>query len=206
MTSIEPIIASFLKSVKNNEIELYNEFSLQHELGIFLRKEFLQKNLDYKVQFERNVSYFGISRTAKVVKKEIDIVIFDSDQKEKYAIELKFPRNGQVPEQMYSFVKDIRFMEQLKNLYGFRHTYCLVLVDSDLFHADSTKKDSIKKASGEDNIYRYFRDTHIVTGCIPKPTGTSSESITLDGKYSFVWKDAGKGEDGKERKFYCIEI
>ena len=69
-----------------------------------------EKFSDYKVQFERNVSFFGI--IGITVKHEIDIVIYSEDMAEKYAIELKFPRNGQVPEQMYSFVKDICFMEQ----------------------------------------------------------------------------------------------
>ena len=52
---------------------------------------------------------------------------------EKYAIELKYPRNGQYPEQMYSFVKDIIFMEQLKTE-GFDATFSMVLVDDKLFY------------------------------------------------------------------------
>lgn len=42
---------------------------------------------------------------------------------EHYAIELKYPLNGQYPEQMFSFVKDIKFMEEMKEL-GFNEAYC----------------------------------------------------------------------------------
>lgn len=42
----------------------------------------------------------------------MDIVIYN--ESEKYAIELKYPQNGQYPEQMFSCVKDIKFMEELR--------------------------------------------------------------------------------------------
>lgn len=102
---IVSLLEEFVDLIRNEEVEVYNEFSLQHELGIFLRA----KLTGNKVQFERNVKFFGITGT---VKHEIDIVIYNEN--EKYAIELKYPLNGQYPEQMYSFVKDIKFMEQLK--------------------------------------------------------------------------------------------
>ena len=58
--------------VERNQVEVYNEFSLQHELGVFLRNR-----LDaYKVQFERNTKFFGISNT---IKHEIDIVVFNDN-------------------------------------------------------------------------------------------------------------------------------
>ena len=101
---LKETIEDFVKHVIAGDIEVYNEFSLQHELGIFLRGRLT----DYKIQFERNTKSFNISNT---VKHEIDIVVFND--KEKYAIELKYPQNGQYPEQMFSFVKDIKFMEML---------------------------------------------------------------------------------------------
>lgn len=42
-------------------------------------------------------------------------MIFNHDKTEKYAIEIKFPTNGQYPEQMFIFCKDIKFLEELKN-------------------------------------------------------------------------------------------
>lgn len=130
-------IQAFIKKLQNNEVDIYNEFSLQHELGIYLRNVLP----DYKIEFERNIGFFKLTNT---VKKEIDIVIYNDHKK--YAIELKFPRNGQYPEQMYSFVKDIRFMEELKQK-GFDNTYCLTFVDDKNFYSG-------KKTDG---IYSFFR-------------------------------------------------
>lgn len=73
--------------------------------------------------------------TKNFVKKEIDIVI-ENDSQERYAIELKFPRNGQYPEQMYSFIKDIRFMEQVESA-GFTKTFCICMVDDKNFSETS---------------------------------------------------------------------
>ena len=101
------LIEKFFEKIRNGGIEVYNEFSFQHELGIFLRAQMPEK----KVQFERNVSYFKLDK-ADFVKKEIDIVIFSAESLE-CVIELKYPRNGQVPETMFSFCKDIAFLEQL---------------------------------------------------------------------------------------------
>lgn len=119
---IKKLIEIFFNLLKlNPEINefVYNEFSLQHELGVFLRQ---QLGHQYKIQFERNVRYFYAD--ANTIKKEIDIVIVND--KEKYAIELKCPRNGQYPETMFSCIKDIRFMEQVQSL-GFTATFCICL-------------------------------------------------------------------------------
>jgi hypothetical protein len=53
-------IEGFAKLVGSGAIEIYNEFSLQHELGLFLRN---QLN-GCKVQFERNVSHFKLQKSA----------------------------------------------------------------------------------------------------------------------------------------------
>ena len=103
---IKDLLREFMQLVANEHVEVYNEFSFQHELGIFLRNRLTE----YKVEFERNTKFFGIDG---LKKHEIDIVVYNKISK--FAIELKYPQNGQYPEQMFSFVKDIAFMEQLKN-------------------------------------------------------------------------------------------
>lgn len=132
-------IEDFVDTVKTRQVEIYNEFSLQHELGIFLRSRLV----DQKVQFERNVSFFF--QTGEFIKKEIDISVFVTDKSRLCcAIEMKFPRNGQYPEQMFNFCKDIRFAEQLKRS-GFEQTFLVVFADDPLFY------------SGNDGgIYGYF--------------------------------------------------
>lgn len=174
------LLNDFLKLIEEDKVEIYNEFSLQHELGIFLR----DRLPDYKVQFERNAKFFGITGT---VKHEIDIVIYDDTYR--CAIELKFPLNGQYPEQMYSFVKDIKFMEEMKES-GFDETYCFSIVEDRNFY------------SGEkvDGIYSFFRAGTKIKGTIDKPTGKKPEQIQLNGVYEVAWKNCGT------RCYYLVKI
>lgn len=178
---IKKLLLSFLECVKRDEIEIYNEFSLQHELGVFLRN-----NLSgYKVQFERNTKFWGIDN---LVKHEIDIVVYNDT--ERYAIELKYPLNGQYPEQMYSFIKDIRFMEQLKN-HGFNNTYCLTVVKDKNFYS-GTKTDG---------IYAFFRNNATICGRISKPTGSKAESLMLDSEHSISWTVLAR-----DTMYYIVEV
>lgn len=177
---VHKYLQAFVEELKKGKIEVYNEFSLQHELGIYLRNTLP----NYKVEFERNVSFFNLTDT---IKKEIDIVIYNKN--EKFAIELKFPRNGQHPEQMYSFVKDIRFMEELKQN-GFNNTYCLTLVDDKNFYSG-------KKIDG---IYSFFRAGKTICGTIDKPTGKDIQSITISNEYKISW------ETCNDMRYYILEI
>ncbi|MDS1003371.1 hypothetical protein P9J83_07665 [Clostridium sporogenes] len=172
-------INKFIELLSNNKIEVYNEFSLQYELGIYLRC--CIKNEEYKIQFERNVEFFNIKKK-DTRKKEIDIVIYNKNGTEKYAIELKYPRNGQYPESMFSFIKDIEFCEQLQKN-GFNGAVCFTLVDDKLFYSG-------KYEDNEDNIYKYFRGGKEIKGSIKKPTGTQSESyfINIYGVYRIEWQ------------------
>lgn len=165
------LIARFIRTVVTQDIELYNEFSLQHELGIFLRSEYPR----CRVQFERNVSYFS-SDVEGFTKREIDIVVFSKDKTDlKLAIELKYPRNGQYPEQMFSFCKDIAFAEELRQA-GFHHTALLVFADDRGFYSGSG-----------DGIYGFWRTGEVLTGIIHKPTGDKAQSVEIKGAYDISW-------------------
>ncbi len=168
--SLEQHIRSFLSLIASGSVEVYNEFSLQHELGVFLRGIFQGK----KVQFERNVDYFFSS--SDFVKREIDLSVFSESPKNlDLAIELKFPRNGQYPEQMYSFCKDICFIEQLKQA-GFQSTYLLILADQRPFYSGSSE-----------GIYGFFRSGKLLNGLIKKPTGKSDSEVFIKGSYQVNW-------------------
>lgn len=122
------------------------------------------------------------------VKKEIDICVY-SGQELFAAIELKFPRNGQIPEQMYLFYKDIQFLEQLKRS-GFRNAYFLVYCEDKKFYQGNTK-----------DIYRYFRAGETLTGEIKKPTGQRDNKVLISSSYQPRWQDVtGSG------KFYLETI
>ena len=175
-----PFLEKFGQSLSNGSVEIYNEFSLQHELGIYLRDALPN---GYKVQFERNISFFGLNKS-EFVKKEMDLVIFDQDRKDKYCIELKYPLNGQYPEEMFSFVKDVKFLEQLKDA-GFRGCYSLVVVADKPFF----------QGNNHSGIYRMFRETHCISGKVDKPTANREHiSIEVKGRYPFSWKRIDQGK------------
>lgn len=57
--NIQEQLHRFMAEVSSGNIEIYNEFSIQFELAIFLRKV-LPK--EYKIQLERNIGYFGLEK------------------------------------------------------------------------------------------------------------------------------------------------
>jgi hypothetical protein len=193
-------IEEFIEFVSNNNIEIYNEFSLQHELGIFFRN----KLPDFLVQFERNVNYFfeaNVVDEAQFTKREMDIAVFTKVEDKfelKYAIELKFPRNGQYPEQMFSCCKDIAFLEELKK-HGFAATALLIFAEDKLFYG--------RGSNDKDKIYEYFRtyqqkDVTPLEGDIYKPTGPDKDrlKVNIKGKYPVNWVDIND-----QRKYAFIE-
>ena len=164
------LIAEFAADVGAGRIEIYNEFSLQHELGIYLRSSLEGK----KVQFERNVSFFGLEK-AGFEKREIDVSVFGTRNSPETAIELKYPRNGQHPEQMFSFCKDVRFAEQLKRA-GFQKAFVVIFAEDPLFYQGNTN-----------GIYGFFRGGRDLTGVVQKPTGARNSRVQLEGNYSVRW-------------------
>lgn len=177
---------------QNVDIEIYNEFSFQHELGIYIRNNMP----GYKVQFERNANHFININNANTIKKEIDIVVFDS--KEKFAIELKYPRHGQYPVRMFNFIEDIQFMEELKHC-GFDRTFVITIVDKDAgknFYSELAKKNS--------GIYSYFRSGGVVPihGDIAFPcNGKIIRPLSIKGSYTINWTPLPRGLFG-----YILEI
>ena len=190
-------LEEFIGLLKSGDIEVYNEFSFQHELGYFLRNQLIQHPGGFKIQFERNFNeifnltgeeIIGRFGKKEVRKKEIDISIFQGTDN-LASIELKFPRNGQVPESMYSFVKDIKFLEGLtssknkKSINTFSKGFFICLVDHHLFYQGGSKNDG---------IYEYFRrkekDVRICKET-KKPTGKKGKeyTISLNKEYEGKW-------------------
>jgi len=168
---LQHILQDFFHLVANGIIEIYNEFSLQHEVGCYIRSVL---STEFKIQFERPTEFFGIAHHA-LEKKEIDIAVFSDS--EKIAIELKFPRNGQYPEQMFKACQDIRFLEQLCDA-GFDQGLFVMVADDDGFYSPK------RQNSG---IYRFFRAGHPLHGWIRKPTGRQDHTLTIHGTYQITW-------------------
>jgi hypothetical protein len=168
------LVAPFIEAVRDGVVEIYNEISLQHELGIFLRCNH-KKSL---VQFERNIKHFFPTIAADAfTKREIDIAIYTAEPRAlEWAIELKYPRNGQHPEQMFSFCKDVAFAEELA-MAGFRRAGLVIFAEDDLFWRGPTQ-----------GIYGYFRSKNPLNGVVRKPTGAKNEEVCIRGRYPVDWK------------------
>lgn len=131
------------------------------------------------------IAQFGLSKMfsslfpSKVpfTKREIDISIFSPDMKGlAYAIELKFPRNGQYPEQMFSFCKDIALAEELC-VAGFCIAGLVIFADDHLFYSGRNE-----------GIYGFFRDGRPLNGRIQKPTGSKDTETLIRGSYVVQWR------------------
>jgi hypothetical protein len=186
--NLHKVLREFQERLKNGSISLYNEFGLQFELAIFLRNHIALSG--YKIELERPIGFFGIKE--KLYKKEIDIAIYNG--KDKYALELKYPTNGQVPLQMFKFCEDLGFLEQLTR-HGFYKGYSLVLANHDGFW--KTKK-------AVNSIYKYFRgeQPNQITGDIECPTGKDRGRIAhIDSTYSIKWEPIDKAN-----RMYLLEV
>lgn len=187
--NLEKIIERFVNTKINDDV-VYNEFSLQHELGIFLRDE-LKKDT-FRVDFERNVKFFSRNQDKlylkKFVKKEMDIVLYKETPKnsEKYAIELKYPTNGAYPRRMFQCIEDLKFMEQVKDELCFTNTYCLTLI-SDSFEGKPFRHSS-RNTSGD--IYFHFRNKKEIRGKIVNPLN-SEDSHNIKGPFTIEWSRIG---------------
>ncbi len=204
------IIDEFLNHyLIDEEIEIYNEISFQIELGLFLRNKFPNE----KIEFERNVKKLGLTIPLKknleeAMKKEIDIYLYHKkDKKKRFAIEVKFPLNGETPEEMYQFVLDIKFMQMLKDM-GFSKTYTVVLAIDKTYHTGSHQGRNI-----DDYIFKYFRyfptKGEVLTGKIYKPTGQYKGKKYIDLKdkiYKINWLPWYNHTANTNSKYYIVSI
>ena len=153
---------------------VYNEASLQFELGHYLQKEL---GNEYYVQYERNVSHIFDKPRGEFCKSESDIMIFKKPfrhfadennlfyplpslkEEEKaitksdefYFIEVKYPRNRAYKKRMLHFLKDIEFCNELiKYDNRVTETICLTIIDN--------KYAGFFRGSFTELPYKYFRE------------------------------------------------
>lgn len=170
-------IEIFFSTVGRREIEIYNEFSLQHEFGIWLRSHAHHPKI--KIQFERTVRFFGID--GKLTKKEIDLACFEPPLVPIMVMEFKFPRAGQVPIQMFKFCQDVAFVEELVlKERRFQFGCALIAADDADFYRGSRHQPG--------TIYASFRDGVPIKGTIEKSTGPEEPPVLLLGEYRIEWR------------------
>jgi hypothetical protein len=162
----------------------YVEATFQFRLMMKLAKSFGEDNIFP----ERNIKYYGI-KPAKIVKKEIDIVL--EEKGSNTAIELKMPMNGKVPEQMFDFAKDIYFLEQLKASGNFSNGLFIAVTNDNLFWENGKKS----------GIYAPYRADNLLKGTIKKPTGKTKKEFRLSGTYQIEWKSLNNGF-----RYFIVEV
>jgi hypothetical protein len=164
-------IDELLKDIKFDSF--YVEATFQFKLLTRLAKIFDEDSIFP----ERNISYYKLNQKY-FSKKEADIII---EQKGNLntAIELKMPMNGQVPEQMFKFIEDIKFLEELKASKIFGKSYLIVVTEDSNFW----------QGSRNDGIYAPFRNRVPLKGKIYKPTGNGKNEIfhQISGEYYVTW-------------------
>ena len=169
----------------------FNKHFVEATFQFNLMKKLINIVHESNVFPERNIEYYGLE-SKNYTKKIIDIVL-ENEKGLNIAIELKMPMNGQVPEQMYSFVKDIKFLEELKASKKFNICYLLTITNDHNFWSGQI----------DNGIYTYFRNNKILTGKIEKPTGKNKgiENYKISGKYKINWKIYDK-----DFKYFIIKI
>ena len=106
-----------------NKDTVYNEASLQHELGYYLKEK------KHTVKFEIPMCKIDEKwQSGSTVKKEIDLIINDN-----IAIELKYPaKKAPANESYWHFLEDISFLQELvKNDYTITKGYFIVLLNKE---------------------------------------------------------------------------
>ena len=209
--NIKQCIEDFLKKNLNTEY-IYNEFSLQFELGIFLR------NNGFNVYFEKNVmAEFGKEYSKDFIKKEMDLYVIGKDN-EKYAIELKYPTNGAYPKRMFQFLADIQFMESVKKNLSFTKTFCLALINTDrkggpfMVIGKKNTNDELKpiyslfrsSENSYNNSDQFFAQQPIhgkINNPINSKKTTEPPFVKIEGSYNIKWNKANENF-----WYYLLEI
>jgi hypothetical protein len=152
----------------------YLEATFQFKLLMQLAKIF-----DEDIIFpERNIEYYGLT-SKDFSKKEVDIII-EQKNNLNIAFELKMPMNGQVPEQMFKFIEDIKFLEELKSTGIFSNCYLIAVTNDSNFW----------QGNMDSGIYSFFRNGNVLKGKVFKPTGAGKNTVfhQIKGEYKIKWK------------------
>ena len=162
------VIKKFFRSPPKDVGSIYNERSLQLEIGYLLRCE------GFEVQFERPFNAERPTESTKPPKTNLDLFVIV--QQETTAIELKVPLNKRHPETLYDYCADLEFVEALIRSGQVQFGLCLMMTNDPVFWQDSGRGSE---------IHNYFRrNGEILTGTIGKPTGARDTNIVLTGRYS----------------------
>lgn len=127
---IEKEIHNFFDKYKVDDVDFYGEAELQMNLGWHFMK-YLPR---YRIEAERPISAYGINE--KFNKKEIDLVLIDTETDDKYVIELKchFDRQRAYNKRIHFTLKDIEFLENLKDSNAFKKVISVCFTNSHYYY------------------------------------------------------------------------
>lgn len=179
-------IHNFFKKYKYKDIDFYGEAELQLKLGW----HFMQYLPNFIIQVERPISEYGINK--KLNKKEIDIVLIDKSSNEKYLIELKshFYRQSAYNKRIYFTLKDIEFLERLKETNVFKMVASVCFTESHYYYEIPEKSNA---------QYSDFRRFHRIKKGVY--TLTKECDVNIKNNYEINWI---KLKDNN--RYYVIEV
>lgn len=189
-------IERFVEFARSTDLDIYNEFALQFELSFFLKKAL---GKDFKIQLERNISYLNLG--TDLVKKEIDIIVFRNiaSLSDLIVVELKAIIDQKIarPISIFNWIKDIKFLEQLKSS-GVGYCYSLFVTDNEKLLSEGTTSNS----STTLRLLPDFRQRRIHgTYSTHATQSKESKTISLDSDYTFKWKKFVHGQ-----RYFLIEV
>ena len=178
----EQIVEEFTRRIADGSIEIDKEASVQRGLATFLK----EKLPDCRIQRECNV-YSFFPNEMQFVKTMVDIALFNAPETERFAVEIKFPTNGAYPMYMFQCFKDVRFLEQLKDV-GFTGCFFLLIASDSNFW---------RNGGDSGTIYEKFRKEKKMYGDA-KDVGDNPEEVCLEGEYRLGWMTI------KDSLRYCL--
>ena len=179
-------IHNFFDKYKSYDVDFYGEAELQLMLGWHFMK-YLPR---YKIEVERPIGVYGIND--KLNKKEIDIVLIDTENDDKYVIELKchFARQSAYNKRIHFTFKDVEFLEGLKETGVFKKMISVCFTNSHYYY---------EIPDGSNAQYSDFRRFHRINR--GRYTLTNEYDVNIKNDYKINWI---KLKD--KMRYYVLEI
>ena len=195
--------------------ENFNEKSLQHNLGEFLKNKL---GNDYIVQYERNINYFNVFRGKDLDKQEVDICVLRKTNDGVYidyvpygVIEIKyikqytqgFVKTASPTKTLIECLKDITFSEEIKG-YGVKETISLIVSDYSFNKPSNCHFLELWNLFNPDNqpieCNKEYVDKLNDALSSSRDNSINGIKISLANTYMFNWTDLGsfKDEEGHD--------
>jgi|SRR5665213_1501278 len=189
---MQNLIASFFETAPEACGPIYNERSLQLELGYYFRSHAAQ------VEFERPYIVTPLKGSTCHQKTNLDLLVRQNGRTT--AIELKVPLNGRHPETLYDFCNDVAFVEGIVRSGFADEGICVLMTNDRAFWNDSGR--------GSDIHHIFRRKGSLLTGAVKKPTGAANTTVVVSGSYSPAdkWRGVRDARLMKGAQYLIIEI